>query len=386
MARRLLSVAILFAFASIGAVRGHESPCLGCDLTVHEWGTFTSIAGDDGSAVDWSPLDGTQDLPCFVERYRFNIKGWISGTVRMETPVLYFYSEQKTTVSASVSFRQGMVTEWYPHADVMANGDAFKFADPAFSSTIRWAGVTVSPGQAEHFATEDSSSHYYAARQTDAAPLRAGSQAEKFLFYRGIGGFQPPISAAVNGDGSVLIRNVAGGAVGDIVLFENRGGTMAYAVQHVGAGQITAAAPVLAGNTAPPSAELERVLIANGLYPREAQAMVATWRDSWFEEGARLIYIAPRAAVDAILPLTVTPQPASVARVFVGRIELVTARTKQDVKTALLNDDHTTLARYGRFLRPIADRVMRDSTSAESARLVAALKTAPAPAVGTICR
>ena len=27
-------------------------------LTVHEWGTFTSIAGSDGTAVEWYALGG----------------------------------------------------------------------------------------------------------------------------------------------------------------------------------------------------------------------------------------------------------------------------------------------------------------------------------------
>ena len=35
---------------------------------VHEWGTFTSVAGENGQAVDWLPLSGPSDLPCFVER------------------------------------------------------------------------------------------------------------------------------------------------------------------------------------------------------------------------------------------------------------------------------------------------------------------------------
>ncbi|MFZ0038043.1 MAG: hypothetical protein WAK91_11515, partial [Candidatus Acidiferrales bacterium] len=36
-------------------------------LTAHEWGTFTSIAGNDGAGVEWTPLSGTKDLPGFVE-------------------------------------------------------------------------------------------------------------------------------------------------------------------------------------------------------------------------------------------------------------------------------------------------------------------------------
>ncbi len=36
-------------------------------LIAHEWGTFTSVAGEDGSAIRWAPLSlGAPDLPCFV--------------------------------------------------------------------------------------------------------------------------------------------------------------------------------------------------------------------------------------------------------------------------------------------------------------------------------
>jgi hypothetical protein len=87
-------------------------------LVVHEWGTFTSIAGEDGRAVEWFPLDGQRDLPCFVERYDVGIKPSLAGTVRMETPVLYFYARQPTTIDVSVRFRQGLITEWFPHAAV----------------------------------------------------------------------------------------------------------------------------------------------------------------------------------------------------------------------------------------------------------------------------
>jgi hypothetical protein len=38
------------------------------ELIVHEWGTFTSVAGADGSSVQWQPLSAPQDLPCFVNR------------------------------------------------------------------------------------------------------------------------------------------------------------------------------------------------------------------------------------------------------------------------------------------------------------------------------
>jgi hypothetical protein len=37
-------------------------------LIAHEWGTFTSIAGANGEAIDWLPLTASVDSPAFVHR------------------------------------------------------------------------------------------------------------------------------------------------------------------------------------------------------------------------------------------------------------------------------------------------------------------------------
>src|SRR5258708_20105716 len=55
--------------------------------------------------------------------------------------------------------------------------------------------------------------------------------------------------------------------------------------------------------------DLEGILVAQGLYQNEAQAMVQTWRDSWFEEGSRLLYIVPPEFVNPVLPLPIKPAP-----------------------------------------------------------------------------
>jgi len=47
--------------------------------------------------------------------------------------------------------------------------------------------------------------------------------------------------------------------------------------------------------------------------------MVETWRNSWFEEGSRLLYIVPPAFVNKVLPLSIKPAPAQTVRVFVGK-------------------------------------------------------------------
>ena len=147
-------------------------------LTVHEWGTFTSIAGADGRAVQWLPQAGPSDLPCFVERNRFNVKGSLSGTVRMETPVLYFYATRETTVNVRVRFQQGAITEWFPHAMVTPGGGPISSAS---ESTITWRDVKVTPEVVEEFPIEEVVSPNFAPRRTDATHLRAGRDRQWFL-------------------------------------------------------------------------------------------------------------------------------------------------------------------------------------------------------------
>jgi hypothetical protein len=354
----------LFVAASATAPTLAEDPVT---FSVHEWGTFTSIAGADGGAMSWLPLSGPDDLPCFVKRMQFGPKWSLSGTVRMETPVLYFYAAHDVTVDVNVRFHQGVITEWFPHATVNPSrlpdprADTQRLADQV--GTVAWTGVTVRPGAAPDFLHEGAPSHYYPARDTDAAPVQVGNAVERFLFYRGVGEFAPPLNAVVETSGRIHVRSPSRAPVGDIVLFDNRGGSVRYVVRSV-AGSETTIDPMLleTRSAAALNQHLERVLVAHGLYPKEARAMIATWRDTWFEEGSRLFYIAPRSAIDRVLPLDITPRPADTARVFVGRIELMTRDTLADVKSALLKNDQRALAKYGRFLEPFMDRVFADSS------------------------
>jgi hypothetical protein len=338
-------------------------------LTVHEWGTFTSIAGEDGGPVEWLPLSGPQDLPCFVDRLRFNFKAGLFGTVRMETPVVYLYAPEEMTVDLSVRFRQGLVTEWFPRAAVSPSApDTRALLRPEFESRITWNDVKVSPRATPDYPTERSPSHYYAARLTDASPLRSGPDEEKFLFYRGVGRFSPPLTAILGADGSVAVRNPSGDAIGQVIFFENREGAIGYRFGHAAGDRLSISAARLGEGSLPAlRLALERMLVAKGLYPKEASAMVETWRDSWFEEGSRLFYIAPPDVVNSILPLEVEPKPTEVARVFVGRLELVTPRMMREVTNAVLAGDRRMFAKYGRFVGPIASRIVRTMPSADRA-------------------
>jgi hypothetical protein len=338
---------LLFIIASAAAIlcAAEVQPVQPSDLTIHEWGTFTSVAGEDGSAVTWDALGGKDDLPNFVSNSGLRCaKRSIADTVRMETPVLYFYSPRELDAHVKVEFPHGLITEWYPQAQ-------------QFTGAIAWPSIKVEPYTSPALPMETAPSRYYAARETDSAPITVGDQHEKFLFYRGVGNFQVPLSARVTSEGTIAIENNGAEPVPSVILFENRGGRLGY--RNVGdvKDAVTIEPPSLDSSLPVLRTELETALVAQGLFPKEAQAMVETWRDSWFEEGTRLIYILPARAVDAFLPLHVDPAPSQTARVFVGRVELITPETMRSVQDAMASGDWPVIESYGRFVDSILDRI-----------------------------
>ncbi|HEX3086685.1 MAG TPA: hypothetical protein VHP99_19265, partial [Pyrinomonadaceae bacterium] len=127
-------------------------------LVVHEWGTFTSIAGKDGVALEWRPLNGASDLPKFVHSMQgpdpglrhANGKAELTAAVRMETPVIYFYANREMEISTKVEFPRGKITEWYPQARAVDNG-------------VNWGKLKVQPGAAFNLPADYSDNHDYAA-------------------------------------------------------------------------------------------------------------------------------------------------------------------------------------------------------------------------------
>ena len=337
-------------------------------LVVHEWGTFTSIAGRDGVALEWRPLNGASDLPKFVHTIQEGSNGLrnqpgkrdMTASVRMETPVLYFYSDRETDVSVKVDFPKGKITEWYPQARAVTTG-------------IDWGRLKVMPGAALTFPVESAESHYYPARDTDAAPVQVCGidgkprQQEKFLFYRGVGTFDLPLSVKLEGE-SVVLKNLGKDEIAHLVIFENRGGKIGYRLCDGFTGEMTHERPVLDKNIDSLLADLKQILVREGLYEKEAEAMLKTWRSSWFEEGTRVFYILPRQTTDTILPINIEPKPDELVRVLVGRAEVITPEMEKKVQQqiSLLNDPSPAvrdkamqeIRQYGRFSEPILKRIL----------------------------
>jgi hypothetical protein len=372
----VLLVLALLALAVSGPASSSSSSsrlttqgAINSDLVAHEWGTFTSVAGRSGEAVEWRPSSSyEEELPRFVEFNRSaDSKVRLRGTVRMETPVLYFYSPHQTHVSVQVGFSRGVITEWYPHASHVESSEKVleetALYDHPRNGGISWDSVSVEPGLSPSFPLDRSHSIYYAARETAATPLVVGTpkgeQQEKFLFYRGVAAFSVPVSAAFTPDKGLVVKNLGDDEIPSVIWFERHGDQFGYRLGGSLQGEAQMDAPEVSSSSSIDSlcSELEGILTAQGLNADEAHAMVETWRHSWFEEGSRLLYIVPRHFVDSVLPLSIRPAPAQVTRVFVGRVELISPATEKTVLAALEAHDRRTIIKYTRFLDPILDQL-----------------------------
>ena len=92
--------------------------------------------------------------------------------------------------------------------------------------------------------------------------------------------------------------------------------------------------------------------------------MINTWKDSWLtESGERVLYLLPRKWTDKILPMTLNPPPRDLARVMVGRAEIITPAAVtglvQDLSKAqsgeatARNQAIMDLKAFGRFVGPV---------------------------------
>jgi len=398
-------------------------------FVAHEWGTFTSVQGADGVLLDWKPLESSK-LPGFVYDWKkpglnraainpfAGSKGRLVTLQRMETPVIYFYSEERQKVEVSVSFPKGLITEWYPQADQIGPSTApapapilkldelahkagvkpgFTFASllrrhSVKDSLARWTNVEIVPkGKNSELANslpqDQSGSHYFAARDTQANHLQVDSLAtnsaqehEKFIFYRGVGNFSTPLRVTMAGDGSITIANTGTEVLQHIFVFDSENGAGRYITVHeVSPGKeerVQFQSQPLALETVSEQLgeEMTKALTGAGLYEAEAKAMVNTWKDSWFREsGLRVLYVLPRVWTDQTLPLKLDPSPRELARVMVGRAEVITPALQQSLAASLVKakasdaeaekDAVAAFKKLGRFAEPALRLATKDSST-----------------------
>lgn len=338
----------------------------------------------------WQPLIKT-DLPRFVYSRevqnggftKINVTGLDKGAVailRMETPVIYFYSQAERVVDVRVQFPKGIVTEWYPQAAMLAPYWTLTGNPPTptavTESMIEWKGVQIlsrdAPGITVQQLIRDGAGadpradHYYAARATNANFLRVSAtengaiEHERDLFYRGIGGVEAPLTVQTDASGSVLSLSTKSKEplTSAFVLTIQRGKMRYHTVERIDAGvdvSVVMDSQPFAEASQARELVMQDVAMAlerQGLYAKEARAMVDTWSDQWFaEEGTRVLYILPRSWTDETLPLQIRPQPDSIVRVMVGRAEVITPTAERHLKQQILT--------YLRGDRPAQEKAVR---------------------------
>lgn len=341
------------AFLLLAAV-----PLAAADYTVHEWGTFTSVSGSDGRLLSGLEVE-EESLPPFVGSFagfspaNKGLAQPVSGvTIKMETPVLYFYAAQPLAVRVDVAFHGGSISQWYPErsggeqlgpvalADGMRLPPPIDFAN-GHEGSASWQVEVLPRGTAEAISARRDweTPQWPRARVGGANRLRGPKgEVEGFIFYRGIGRFDLPLNLKCEGGGLVL-SNAETAEIPFAFVYEKRPAFSRGVVWWSGSlaadgrervpllasfGDI-AAEPVMA-RTFP------QALIAAGLNRDEAAAMLATWRESYFErDGLRVFWIVPRTFTDAVLPIKITPAPTKLERVLVGRGEVLTPQFEAEL-------------------------------------------------------
>jgi hypothetical protein len=338
-----------------GLAAAAEPPKINPGLVVHEWGTFSTLADANGNYRKFHVTGG--DLPKFVyqNHYWDNTKaGRGAILVSLETPVLYFYSDREITASVRVDFPEGVMTDWYPQASRPPD------------HKLMWDKIKVFPrGQDVPMPPQekDANPRYFHARAVDASPVQIVGKKEKiehekFLFYRGVGDCQMPLKVQALGNGIFTIANTGKEAIPAFVLMENRGGKIRFR-QHGHRSPRTAMKTALPAEEATREALAETVtqlLVDQGLYPKEASAMVKTWQADWFgDEGTRVLYLVPSAVTDEFLPIRITPKPESLVRVLVGRHDVMTPEVEQKLFELMKKYDeyHNELGKLGRYAEAV---------------------------------
>jgi hypothetical protein len=358
-------------------------------LVVHEWGTFLAMNGSDGVSLD-GMYHEEHALPSFVHARSKDQLRLPMSRIKSETPVIYFYTPQVQRVQVEVGFPTGLWTQWYPQAVAVAPGLVQAGSPPRTrNGRISW-DVMVRPADMKHGEPPATGNDalWNHARDVDAAFVvgsdhtRPGSieQWERFIFYRGLGEVPLPIQVRLR-EGRVTASTSERDGLHHLFVLNVRNGRGAYSYASAlrPDGSFESAVPSMTRSlplerfVETISADVESRLVASGLYRKEARAMVNTWKSSYFRtDGVRVLFVLPQSWTDRFIPMRVTPVPAQLVRVMVGRVELLDAARERRAETAIRDlaspsadvreRAFTLLRAEGRYVEPIVRRAVRTAS------------------------
>ncbi len=368
------------------------------DLVVHEWGTFLAMNGSDGVALD-GMYHEEHALPAFVHS-RAKDQLHLPGTMlKGETPVIYFYTRQPQQVEVSVRFPAGIWTQWYPQASMVGpkfsqsgslleprNGRIAWFANLVPAEVAAASLPPTSPGALWRYARDVDSAYVRAEDRTDRSHAR--TEWERFLFYRGLGRAELPLEASMENGGTLGLSAGTDFTLRRLFVLRVENGRGAFkVVSRLSPGErLTGVIPSmdqamdLSAFSQKVDRELASALEEAGLYSREAEAMVNTWRASYFQtDGIRVLSLLPQEWTDRFIPLQIDPAPKQIVRVMVGRTELLSPereRQAADAVRSLASGNQgqrerafAYLRAQGRYVEPILRRTLRTTQDPQVAAL-----------------
>ncbi|MBI2444567.1 MAG: hypothetical protein HYV42_05010 [Candidatus Magasanikbacteria bacterium] len=335
-------------------------------MVVHEWGTFTTLHATDGTRLSGLYFDEEQ-LPRFTYQHGdftkraeavYNAKGFdISPTnepknvtVKMETPVIYFYSKKAQNATVQVDFPQGIISQWYPQ-NTSGNKmhDNWDFTKP-YKGGMKWKVRILPPNSTQKLTPpeEEETKIWTSPRVTDANLIKSHKrEVEKFIFYRGVANFDIPVETKFTNDNELVIKNNGPHTLSQVFVYEKKTDGSEY-IWWNGEMKNGTEQKINFGVQSPAKADFaifERALMDGGLYKKEAKAMLATWEQSYFKHpGLRIFWIVPEQKTNELLPLKISPKPTETKRVFMGRIDLLTPTFEKELLQAY--QQNSSLKRY----------------------------------------
>ena len=358
------------------------------NLRAHEWGTFTTLhwPGNGRHLAWYQPTIGASatrvsELPGFVFG-KGPSKLNASVTARMETPVIYFYTDKKMTVDVLAKYPNGNITEVFPRGGLFGEWKGLVLTPPAEAGEL-----------ANHLAMDPQlpDNHYFQARAVPEAayvsrqglPDKDGNplpdQVERFVFYRGMGGIYTGMGVTWSADGTLFVNNIdVDFGMKHSWVLNSSGGKLSWqklepfdAYDHKKPTAVPLALDDLSHKENPEETlrvSMVAALEDSGLSNAEAGAMVNTWDEQWYREpGVRVFSIMPRERIDVQLPLTISPAPTELVRVFVHRQEVLSPQAVSALETAMapgadLVKSHETIKglQLGRFAYGAVEAVADD--------------------------
>jgi hypothetical protein len=390
--RNMLAAGALVAVAAGTIVIAANDTRTG--LVVHEWGTFLAVNGSDGVALD-GMYHEEHALPAFVHaRSRDGLK-LPASNLKGETPVVYFYSDYQAPVQVrvEVGFPRGLWTQWYPQAEFVGPSLVQLGSPPRpRGGRIGW-NVTIWPAALAPLPLPETPADalWNYTRDVDAAYVSAvdetrggAEERERFIFYRGLGEASLPIEASAASGARVTCSAGFTEGLRHVYLLRVEAGRGAYQyLPSIPCGdRVDDVVPSMADAlplerfAATVGDDLAAKLVDSGLYPKEARAMVNTWRTSYFTtDGIRVLFVLPQSWTDRFIPMTITPAPAELVRVMVGRVELLTPERERQAEAAIADlaspdpdvraGAFATLRDQGRYVEPIVRRTLETTSNAQ---------------------